>query len=71
MPSVRRRTTASIVSSDSGVPVGLFGAQRNTMSGSCVAIAATAVSGESSYSASRSAVIHSVPVPAARIEYIE
>ena len=40
-----RRTTAAIVSSESGVPVGLFGAQSKTMSGRARATAATAVAG--------------------------
>jgi hypothetical protein len=63
--------TASMVSIDSGVPVGLFGAQRNTRSGSSRSTAATAVSGEIANPASRSAVTHSVPVPAAMIGCIE
>ena len=67
----RHRRPASIVSRESGVPVGLFGAQSNTTSGSCSRTAATAVAGLSSKSASRGAAIHSVPVPAARRLYIE
>jgi len=60
-----------MVSSDSGVPVGLFGEQKITMSGSCSRIAATAVLGEISKSASLSALIHAVPVPEAMMECIE
>ena len=41
------------------------------MSGSCSRTAATAVSGVSSKSRSRPAVVHSVPVPEASSPYIE
>jgi hypothetical protein len=63
--------TARIVSTESGVPVGLFGAQSRTTSGSCSSTAATAVAGLSSKSSSRPAVIQTVPVPAASSPYIE
>ena len=63
--------TASIVSRPMGVPVGLLGVQRKTMSGSSRSTAATAVAGLRVNSSSRSAVTHSVPVLEAMIECIE
>ena len=71
MPSVASYA-AAIVSSGAGVPVGLFGAQRKTMSGRSRSISATAVSGES-----RKSVVAlgrrstRVPVAAAMIGYME
>ncbi len=60
-----------MVSRESGVPVGLFGAQRITMSGSSRSISDTAVAADSSKSASRAPLSHSVPVPDASNGYIE
>ncbi|CAB4557480.1 unannotated protein [freshwater metagenome] len=60
-----------MASSETGVPVGLFGEQKKVRPGLRDATAVAAVTGKISKSASRSAVTHCVPVPDASSGYIE